>query len=216
MLFKMYGLGVNQYFASSFNIFDFVVCCHWIFSRKSCHFSKKKRLLSVQSSKSYGRISIRKNPLVCPFFVRYVSYGYLKWPGSNYLDVFFVFLDWYNCFLSRHWASLRNLVVSLLSSMRSIVSLLFLLFLFILIFALLGMQLFGGEYVQIIIYLSFLILKIDSISMMKHLYKILINSPQHWSLSFKYEYDFQAQKKRNKEIFCLKDFNWWRLEWDYV
>jgi len=26
MLFKMYGLGVDQYFASSFNIFDFVVC----------------------------------------------------------------------------------------------------------------------------------------------------------------------------------------------
>lgn len=45
----------------------------------------------------------------------------------------------------RYWASLRNLVISLLSSMRSIVSLLFLLFLFILIFALLGMQLFGGE-----------------------------------------------------------------------
>ncbi|XP_069119459.1 voltage-dependent calcium channel type A subunit alpha-1-like isoform X4 [Argopecten irradians] len=47
--------------------------------------------------------------------------------------------------VTRYWASLRNLVVSLLSSMRSIVSLLFLLFLFILIFALLGMQLFGGE-----------------------------------------------------------------------
>ena len=45
----------------------------------------------------------------------------------------------------RYWAALRNLVVSLLNSMRSIVSLLFLLFLFILIFALLGMQLFGGE-----------------------------------------------------------------------
>ena len=45
----------------------------------------------------------------------------------------------------RYWASLRNLVISLLSSMRSIISLLFLLFLFILIFALLGMQLFGGE-----------------------------------------------------------------------
>ena len=29
MLFKMYGLGVNQYFASSFNIFDFVVCINW-------------------------------------------------------------------------------------------------------------------------------------------------------------------------------------------
>ncbi|XP_041370317.1 voltage-dependent calcium channel type A subunit alpha-1-like isoform X4 [Gigantopelta aegis] len=47
--------------------------------------------------------------------------------------------------VTRYWSSLRNLVISLLSSMRSIVSLLFLLFLFILIFALLGMQLFGGE-----------------------------------------------------------------------
>jgi len=45
----------------------------------------------------------------------------------------------------RYWSSLRNLVISLLNSMRSIISLLFLLFLFILIFALLGMQLFGGE-----------------------------------------------------------------------
>ncbi|XP_070531532.1 voltage-dependent calcium channel type A subunit alpha-1-like [Ptychodera flava] len=48
--------------------------------------------------------------------------------------------------VTKHWSSLRNLVVSLLSSMRSIVSLLFLLFLFILIFALLGMQLFGGSF----------------------------------------------------------------------
>jgi len=46
----------------------------------------------------------------------------------------------------RYWSSLKNLVVSLLSSMRSIISLLFLLFLFILIFALLGMQLFGGKF----------------------------------------------------------------------
>ena len=37
-------------------------------------------------------------------------------------------------------------MISLLSSMRSILSLLFLLFLFILIFALLGMQLFGGAF----------------------------------------------------------------------
>ena len=37
-------------------------------------------------------------------------------------------------------------MISLLSSMRSIISLLFLLFLFILIFALLGMQLFGGVF----------------------------------------------------------------------
>ena len=40
----------------------------------------------------------------------------------------------------RYWSSLRNLVISLLNSMRSILSLLFLLFLFILIFALLGRQ----------------------------------------------------------------------------
>lgn len=46
---------------------------------------------------------------------------------------------------SRYWASLRNLVVSLMSSMKSIISLLFLLFLFIVVFALLGMQLFGGR-----------------------------------------------------------------------
>lgn len=49
--------------------------------------------------------------------------------------------------LSRYWNSLRNLVVSLLNSMKSIISLLFLLFLFIVVFALLGMQLFGGQWV---------------------------------------------------------------------
>ncbi|KAL0121117.1 hypothetical protein PUN28_008671 [Cardiocondyla obscurior] len=48
--------------------------------------------------------------------------------------------------VTKYWKSLRNLVISLLSSMRSIISLLFLLFLFILIFALLGMQLFGGQF----------------------------------------------------------------------
>ena len=42
--------------------------------------------------------------------------------------------------------SLRNLVASLINSMRSIASLLLLLFLFIVIFALLGMQLFGGKF----------------------------------------------------------------------
>jgi len=47
---------------------------------------------------------------------------------------------------TRYWSSLRNLVASLLNSMRSIASLLLLLFLFIVIFALLGMQLFGGRF----------------------------------------------------------------------
>ncbi|XP_062269228.1 voltage-dependent N-type calcium channel subunit alpha-1B-like [Platichthys flesus] len=48
--------------------------------------------------------------------------------------------------VTKYWNSLRNLVVSLLNSMKSIISLLFLLFLFIVVFALLGMQLFGGQF----------------------------------------------------------------------
>ncbi len=48
--------------------------------------------------------------------------------------------------VTRYWTSLRNLVVSLLNSMRSIASLLLLLGLFIIIAALLGMQLFGGKF----------------------------------------------------------------------
>lgn len=46
----------------------------------------------------------------------------------------------------RYWKSLSNLVASLLNSIRSIASLLLLLFLFIVIFALLGMQVFGGKF----------------------------------------------------------------------
>ncbi len=47
--------------------------------------------------------------------------------------------------VTRYWTALRNLVASLLNSMKSIASLLLLLFLFIVIFALLGMQMFGGK-----------------------------------------------------------------------
>lgn len=64
-----------------------------------------------------------------------VSYGISVLRSLRLLRVFKV---------TQYWMSLRNLVVSLINSMRSIISLLFLLFLFILIFALLGMQLFGG------------------------------------------------------------------------
>uniref|UniRef100_A0A6Q2XVE7 EF-hand domain-containing protein n=1 Tax=Esox lucius TaxID=8010 RepID=A0A6Q2XVE7_ESOLU len=49
--------------------------------------------------------------------------------------------------ITKYWASLRNLVISLMNSMKSIISLIFLLFLFILVFALLGMQLFGGRFI---------------------------------------------------------------------
>ncbi|XP_062315441.1 voltage-dependent L-type calcium channel subunit alpha-1D [Osmerus eperlanus] len=48
--------------------------------------------------------------------------------------------------VTRHWAALSNLVNSLLNSMKAICSLLLLLFLFLIIFALLGMQLFGGKF----------------------------------------------------------------------
>ena len=48
--------------------------------------------------------------------------------------------------VTRYWTSLRNLVVSLLNSMKSIASLLLLLGLFIIISALLGMQMFGGKF----------------------------------------------------------------------
>lgn len=54
-------------------------------------------------------------------------------------------VTWIPC-ICRYWSSLRNLVASLLNSMRSIASLLLLLFLFIVICALLGMQLFGGRF----------------------------------------------------------------------
>uniref|UniRef100_A0A4W4DYZ4 Voltage-dependent L-type calcium channel subunit alpha n=1 Tax=Electrophorus electricus TaxID=8005 RepID=A0A4W4DYZ4_ELEEL len=48
--------------------------------------------------------------------------------------------------VTRHWAALSDLVGSLLNSMKAICSLLLLLFLFLIIFALLGMQLFGGKF----------------------------------------------------------------------
>ena len=49
-------------------------------------------------------------------------------------------------FSLRYWSPLRNLVIALMNALSSILSLLFLLFLFIFIFALLGMQLFGGSF----------------------------------------------------------------------
>jgi hypothetical protein len=46
----------------------------------------------------------------------------------------------------RYWASMGNLVKSLVNSISSINSLLVILFLFIFIFSLLGMQIFGGKF----------------------------------------------------------------------
>ena len=82
--------------------------------------------------------------MICTFCFRYWGYVTLWrrcWTVCGLLPV-----CCYCTFCFRYWASLRNLVASLLNSMRSIASLLLLLFLFIVIFALLGMQLFGGRF----------------------------------------------------------------------
>ena len=52
----------------------------------------------------------------------------------------------YSSHISRYWASMGNLVKSLVNSIASINALLVLLILFIFIFALLGMQIFGGRF----------------------------------------------------------------------
>lgn len=97
----------------------------------------------LHNSLPEGILLIENNKFISIAFIQY------NWTRSHYflINIKTQFLYIVVFLFYRHWASLRNLVVSLLSSMRSIVSLLFLLFLFILIFALLGMQLFGGEYV---------------------------------------------------------------------
>ncbi|XP_068190313.1 voltage-dependent N-type calcium channel subunit alpha-1B-like isoform X2 [Antennarius striatus] len=107
MSLKMYGLGVRNYFHSSFNCFDFGVIvgsiCEVIWDM-------------IKPGASFGISVLRALRLLRIFKV------------------------------TKYWNSLRNLVVSLLNSMKSIISLLFLLFLFIVVFALLGMQLFGGQF----------------------------------------------------------------------
>uniref|UniRef100_A0A3B3RLK8 Voltage-dependent P/Q-type calcium channel subunit alpha-1A n=1 Tax=Paramormyrops kingsleyae TaxID=1676925 RepID=A0A3B3RLK8_9TELE len=107
MLIKMYGLGTQPYFHSSFNCFDCIVIVGSIF---------EVLWAIIQPGTSFGISVLRALRLLRIFKV------------------------------TKYWASLRNLVVSLLNSMKSIISLLFLLFLFIVVFALLGMQLFGGQF----------------------------------------------------------------------
>ncbi|XP_068454963.1 calcium channel, voltage-dependent, N type, alpha 1B subunit, a isoform X14 [Clinocottus analis] len=107
MSMKMYGLGPQNYFHSSFNCFDFGVIIGSIF---------EVIWAAMKPGASFGISVLRALRLLRIFKV------------------------------TKYWNSLRNLVVSLLNSMKSIISLLFLLFLFIVVFALLGMQLFGGQF----------------------------------------------------------------------
>ncbi|XP_024908754.1 calcium channel, voltage-dependent, N type, alpha 1B subunit, a isoform X3 [Cynoglossus semilaevis] len=107
MSMKMYGLGPQNYFHSSFNCFDFGVIIGSIF---------EVIWAAIKPGASFGISVLRALRLLRIFKV------------------------------TKYWNSLRSLVVSRLSSMKSIISLLFLLFLFIVVFALLGMQLFGGQF----------------------------------------------------------------------
>uniref|UniRef100_A0A3Q3WH13 Voltage-dependent calcium channel alpha-1 subunit IQ domain-containing protein n=1 Tax=Mola mola TaxID=94237 RepID=A0A3Q3WH13_MOLML len=107
MSMKMFGLGPQNYFHSSFNCFDFGVIIGSIF---------EVIWAAIKPGASFGISVLRALRLLRIFKV------------------------------TKYWNSLRNLVVSLLNSMKSIISLLFLLFLFIVVFALLGMQLFGGQF----------------------------------------------------------------------
>uniref|UniRef100_W5KNP2 Voltage-dependent calcium channel type A subunit alpha-1 n=1 Tax=Astyanax mexicanus TaxID=7994 RepID=W5KNP2_ASTMX len=75
-----------------------------------------------------------------------VVWGFFR-PGMSFGISVLRALRLLRIFKVTYWTSLRNLVVSLMSSMKSIISLLFLLFLFIVVFALLGMQLFGGRFI---------------------------------------------------------------------
>uniref|UniRef100_A0A3Q2DJ46 Calcium channel, voltage-dependent, R type, alpha 1E subunit a n=1 Tax=Cyprinodon variegatus TaxID=28743 RepID=A0A3Q2DJ46_CYPVA len=75
-----------------------------------------------------------------------VLWGFFR-PGTSFGISVLRALRLLRIFKITYWASLRNLVVSLMNSMKSIISLIFLLFLFIVVFALLGMQLFGGRFI---------------------------------------------------------------------
>ena len=78
----------------------------------------------------------------------------LRLPKKNcVVKLLFLFVD-----VFRYWSAMGNLVKSLVNSISSIVALLVLLCLFIFIFALLGMQIFGGRSVRRLINISHFLL----------------------------------------------------------
>lgn len=123
----MYSLGFLNYFNSQFNRFDTFVVISSIL---------EFLLVNTEAINPLGVSVLRSARLLRVFKVtRYARI--CSWKAIDFISDFDML---------RHWNSLRNLVASLLNSLRSIASLLLLLFLFILIFALLGMQVFGGKF----------------------------------------------------------------------
>lgn len=133
---KMYAMGLPSYFMSLFNRFDcFVVSVGIlelilvrmdVMSVMGISILRCIRLLRLFKVTRYVILDITMK--------NYSKYAHLR---QNLLKL---------CMIFRYWTSLNNLVASLLNSVRSIASLLLLLFLFIVIFALLGMQVFGGKF----------------------------------------------------------------------
>lgn len=121
MFLKMYSLGFNAYTTSQFNRFDCFVVISSILEFILVYF-QLIRPLGVSVLRSARLLRIFKG----------------LFPLRRILDSSYL--------VTKYWTSLRNLVSSLLNSLRSIMSLLLLLFLFIVIFALLGMQVFGGRF----------------------------------------------------------------------
>uniref|UniRef100_A0A9J8DIR0 Voltage-dependent L-type calcium channel subunit alpha n=1 Tax=Cyprinus carpio carpio TaxID=630221 RepID=A0A9J8DIR0_CYPCA len=118
MLMKIYSFGFQIYFMALFNRFDCFVVCGGILETV---------LVEMDVIPPIGISVLRCVRLLRIFKVTRVMLNLLT-------------------SLCRHWAALSDLVSSLLNSMKAICSLLLLLFLFLIIFALLGMQLFGGKF----------------------------------------------------------------------
>lgn len=127
MILKMYSLGFQGYFVSLFNRFDCFVVIGSIGEMVLTH-TKVMPPLGVSVLRCVRLLRVFK-------VTKYVN-----------SPINFEAFPFIQHFLSRYWRSLSNLVASLLNSIQSIASLLLLLFLFIVIFALLGMQVFGGKF----------------------------------------------------------------------
>lgn len=129
MLLKMYSLGFQGYFVSLFNRFDCFVVIGSI---------TETLLTNTGMMPPLGVSVLRCVRLLRVFKVTKWVEAFIYCEINQELSKQF--------FTFRYWRSLSNLVASLLNSIQSIASLLLLLFLFIVIFALLGMQVFGGKF----------------------------------------------------------------------